>query len=210
MDAIRSVSSAFNLPLPHFCIYAALLLLLLRLLKSSPRSIPSKASLLSQIASSSAVYGKAAATMLQPSADHRQRLRSGDAWQKVEQVERDLGHVQACPASPAPDADFMLPSKIVTRHLHVALTSDSDTFNLYTVRDALHSIYFCNYHPGTAQPPRRLHSVAICTQPGLPHRRCEPCVSGAASPPDLLPSLLTRPVLHALHHRPALVAPRSL
>jgi hypothetical protein len=31
----------------------------------------------------------------------------------------------------------MLPSKIVTRHLHVALTSDSDTFNLYTVQHNL-------------------------------------------------------------------------
>ena len=134
MDAIRFVSSAFNLPLSHFCVYTAILLLLLRLLKSSPRSIPSKTSLLSQIASSSAVYGKAASAMLQPSADHRQRLRSGDAWQKVEQVERDLGHVHTSHVS---DPDFMLPSKIVTRHIHVALTSDSDTFNLYTLQHNL-------------------------------------------------------------------------
>ena len=139
MDAIRSVSSAFNLPLSHFCFYAACLLLILHLLKSTPRSIPSKSDLLDRIASSSTVYGRAAAAMLQPSADHRQHMRSSNAWQKVEQVERDLGHVQQQPsaASAAPGSDFMLPSKIVTRHLHVALTSDSDTFNLYTVQHNL-------------------------------------------------------------------------
>ena len=142
MDALRTISSAFNLPLSHFCLYAACLLLILRLLKSTPRNIPSKSILLDRIASSSTVYGRAAAAMLQPSADHRQHMRSSNAWQKVEQVERDLGHVQQqqqqpSSASAAPGSDFMLPSKIVTRHLHVALTSDSDTFNLYTLQHNL-------------------------------------------------------------------------
>ncbi len=140
MDALRSVSSALNMSVNHFCFYAAIsvvMLLVLHLLKSSSRNIPSKAALLSQIAASSAVYGARAGVMLQPTADHRQLLRSGGAWQKVEKVERDLGHMPSQPQASASDPDFMLPSRIVTRHLHVALTSDSDTFNLYTVQHNL-------------------------------------------------------------------------
>ncbi len=137
MEVVRTLSSAFNVHTTHFCLYTALLLLALYLFKTNHRSAPSKAALLSQIAASSAVYGRAAASMLKPTAEHRQRLRSTDAWKKVEEVERDLGHSQQQPGSPASDADFMLPSKIVTRHLHVALNSDSDTFNLYTVQHNL-------------------------------------------------------------------------
>jgi hypothetical protein len=133
MDALRTISSAFNLPLTHFCCYTALLLLALRIFKKSARSIPSKDALLSQISASCVVYGRDAAAMLQPTADHRQRLRSGDAWEKVQKTERELGHTSATASS----SDFMLPSKIVTRHLHVALTSDSDTFNLYTLQHNL-------------------------------------------------------------------------
>ena len=137
MDALRTISSAFNLPLTHFCCYTALLLLALRIFKKSARSIPSKDALLNQISASCAVYGRDAAAMLQPTADHRQRLRSGDAWEKVQKTERELGHTPANASSTASSSDFMLPSKIVTRHLHVALTSDSDTFNLYTVQHNL-------------------------------------------------------------------------
>ncbi len=137
MDVVRALSSAFNVHTTDFCLYTALLLVALYLFKTNPRSAPSKAALLSQIAASSAVYGRAAVSMLKPSAEHRQRLRSTDAWKKVEEVERDLGHSQHHPSSPASDSDFMLPSKIVTRHLHVALTSDSDTFNLYTCQHNL-------------------------------------------------------------------------
>ena len=137
MDAVRFVSSAFNMSVSHFCFYAIITVLVLYLFKSSSRKIPSKAALLSQIAASSAVYGRASA-MLQPTSDHKQLLRSSDAWQKVQKVERDLGHTESQPQSPAAsDPDFMLPSKIVTRHLHVALNSDSDTFNLYTVQHNL-------------------------------------------------------------------------
>ena len=137
MEVLRTLSSAFNVHTTHFCLYAALLLLALYMFKTNRRSAPSKAALLSQIAASSAVYGRAAASMLKPTAEHRQRLRSTDAWKKVEEVERDLGHSQQQPGCPATDADFMFPSKIVTRHLYVALNSDSDTFNLYTVQHNL-------------------------------------------------------------------------
>ena len=132
MDALRTISSALNLPLTHFCCYAALFLLALRILKQSARHIPSKEQLLKRISASSLVYGRDAAVMLQPTADHRRCLRSGDAWAKVQQMERELGHTPTPPSS-----DYMLPSKLVTRHLHVALTSDSDTFNLYTLQHNL-------------------------------------------------------------------------
>jgi hypothetical protein len=139
MDVLRFMSSAFNLPFNHFCLYSTIIvisLLILRTFKSSSHKVPSKAALLRHIAASSAVYGRASA-MLQPTSDHRQMLRATDPWHKVEKVERDLGHTQSQPQSPASSPDFMLPSKIVTRHLHVALTSDSDAFNLYTVQHNL-------------------------------------------------------------------------